>query len=83
MSIGNRTFFEFFLAKMRKNQERRAFPSLSFYTQQAEDRGIKRVGQILQLVVRDDAVAGFDPADGLLRDVEPRDLDLVGELLLR
>ena len=68
---------------MSSKNERRAFPSLSFYTQQVEDRGLQRVGQILQLVVRDDAVAGFDPADGLLRDVEPRDLDLVGELLLR
>lgn len=68
---------------MSSKKERRAFPSLSFYTQQVEDRGLQRVGQILQLVVRDDAVAGFDPADGLLCDVEPRDLDLVGELLLR
>ena len=41
------------------------------------------VGEVLELIVGDNAVAGLDPADGLLRDVEPRDLDLVREALLR
>ena len=40
------------------------------------------VRQIVQLVVSDDSAAVLDPADDLLRDVQPDDLELVGELFL-
>ena len=33
-------------------------------------------------VVSDDSAAVLDPADDLLRDVQPDDLELVGELFL-
>jgi hypothetical protein len=38
--------------------------------------------QIVQLVVSDDSAAVLDAADDLLRDVQPDDLELVGELFL-
>jgi hypothetical protein len=46
------------------------------------DRGAEGGRQIVQLVVSDDSAAVFDPADDLLRDVQPDDLELIGELLL-
>jgi hypothetical protein len=46
------------------------------------DRGAEGGRQIVQLVVSDDSAAVFNPADDLLRDVQPDDLELVGELFL-
>ena len=46
------------------------------------DGGAESGRQIVQLVVSDDSAAVFDPADDLLRDVQPDDLELVGELFL-
>ena len=46
------------------------------------DRGAEGGRQIVQLVVSDDSAAVLDAADGLLRDVQSDDLELVGELFL-
>nr|UVY40239.1 MAG: hypothetical protein [Bacteriophage sp.] len=46
------------------------------------DRGAEGGRQIVQLVVSDDSTAVLDAADDLLRDVQPDDLELVGELFL-
>ena len=54
----------------------------SFFPEQVVDGGVERGRQIVQLVVSDDSAAVFDPADDLLRDVQPDDLELIGELLL-
>lgn len=54
----------------------------SFFPEQVVDGGAERGRQIVQLVVSDDSAAVFDPADDLLRDVQPDDLELIGELLL-
>lgn len=54
----------------------------SFFPEQVVDGGVERGRQIVQLVVSDDSAAVFDPADDLLRDVQPYDLELIGELLL-
>lgn len=54
----------------------------SFFPEQVVDGGVERGRQIVQLVVSDDSAAVFDPADDLLRDVQPDDLELIGGLLL-
>ena len=54
----------------------------SFFPEQVVDGGVERGRQIVQLVVSDDSAAVFDPADDLLCDVQPDDLELIGELLL-
>ena len=54
----------------------------SFFPEQVVDRGAEGGRQIVQLVVSDDSAAVFNPADDLLRDVQPDDLELIGELLL-
>ena len=54
----------------------------SFFPEQVVDGGAESGRQIVQLVVSDDSAAVLDPADDLLRDVQPDDLELVGELLL-
>lgn len=54
----------------------------SFFPEQVVDGGVGRGRQIVQLVVSDDSAAVFDPDDDLLRDVQPDDLELIGELLL-
>ena len=46
------------------------------------DGGSESGRQIVQLVVSDDSAAVLDPADDLLCDVQPDDLELVGELFL-
>lgn len=46
------------------------------------DGGAESGRQIVQLVVSDDSAAVLDPADDLLCDVQPDDLELVGELFL-
>ena len=46
------------------------------------DGGSESGRQIVQLVVSDDSAAVLDAADDLLRDVQPDDLELVGELFL-
>lgn len=51
--------------------------------EQVVDGDAEGVGQIPELIVCDDSVAGLDPADLFLCDVQPRELDLCGELLLR
>lgn len=56
---------------------------LSFFSEQVVDGHAEGVGEVLELVVCDHSVARLDPADGLLRDVKPRDLDLIREALLR
>lgn len=48
----------------------------------SQDGGAESGRQIVQLVVSDDSAAVLDPADDLLRDVQPDDLELVGELFL-
>lgn len=54
----------------------------SFFPEQVVDGGAESGRQIVQLVVSDDSAAVLDPADDLLRDVQPDDLELVGELFL-
>ena len=54
----------------------------SFFPEQVVDGGAESGRQIVQLVVSDDSAAVFDSADGLLCDVQPDDLELIGELLL-
>ena len=54
----------------------------SFFPEHVVDGGAERGRQIVQLVVSDDSAAVFNPADDLLRDVQPDDLELIGELLL-
>ena len=54
----------------------------SFFPEQVVDGGAESGRQIVRLVVSDDSAAVFDPADDLLRDVQPDDLELVGVLLL-
>jgi len=51
-------------------------------SEQVVDGGAESGRQIVQLVVSDDSAAVLDPADDLLRDVQPDDLELVGELFL-
>ena len=46
------------------------------------DGGAESGRQIVQLVVSDDPAAVLDPAADLLRDVQPDDLELVGEPFL-
>ena len=58
------------------------FPRFSFFPEQVVDGGAECGRQIVQLVVSDDSAAVFNPADDLLRDVQPDDLELIGELLL-
>ena len=50
--------------------------------EQVVDGGSESGRQIVQLVVSDDSAAVLDPADDLLCDVQPDDLELVGELFL-
>lgn len=54
----------------------------SFFPEQVVDGGAESGRQIVQLVVSDDSAAVFNSADDLLRDVQPDDLELVGELFL-
>ena len=54
----------------------------SFFPEQVVDGSAECGRQIVQLVVSDDSAAVLDPADDLLRDVQPDDLELIGELLL-
>ena len=54
----------------------------SFFPEQVVDGGAESGRQIVQLVGSDDSAAVFNPADDLLRDVQPDDLELVGELFL-
>ena len=46
------------------------------------DGGAESGRQIVHLVVSDDSAAVLDPTDDLPRDVQPDDLELVGELFL-
>ena len=70
----------------KKAARRRCRAVFSFFPEQVVDGGAERQAesgrQIVQLVVSDDSAAVFDPADDLLRDVQPDDLELVGELFL-
>ena len=54
----------------------------SFFPEQVVDGGAECGRQIVQLVVSDDSAAVFNQAEDLLRDVQPADLELIGELLL-
>ena len=83
MSSIIRKFFNIFPAIFHKKaarQRRRAV--FSFFSEQVVDRGVEGGRQIVQLVVCDDSAAVLDAADDLLRDVQPDDLELVGELFL-
>ena len=69
----------------KKAARRRCRAVFSFFPEQVVDGGAESGRQIVQLVVSDDSAAVLDPADpadGLLRDVQPDDLELVGELFL-
>lgn len=67
----------------KKAARRRCRAVFSFFPEQVVDGGGAESGrQIVQLVVSDDSAAVFNPADDLLRDVQPDDLELVGELFL-
>ena len=72
-------FPRFFAKKAARRRCRAAF---SFFPEQVVDGGAESGRQIVQLVVSDDSAAVFNPADDLLRDVQPDDLELVGELFL-
>ena len=65
----------------KKAARRRCRAVFSFFPEQVVDGGAESGRQIVQLVVSDFA-AVFNPADDLLRDVQPDDLELVGELFL-
>jgi len=66
----------------KKAARRRCRAGFSFFSQPGGGGGGAGGRQIAQLVVSDDSAAVFDPADDLLRDVQPDDLELVGELFL-
>lgn len=66
----------------RQAARRRCRAVFSFFPEQVVDGGAESGRQIVQLVVSDDSAAVLDPADDLLRDVQPDDLELVGELFL-
>ena len=66
----------------KKAARRRCRAVFSFFPEQVVDGGAESGRQIVQLVVSDDSAAVLDPADDLLRDVQPDDLELVGELFL-
>ena len=67
----------------KKAARRRCRAVFSFFPEQVVDGGAESGRQmIVQLVVSDDSAAVFNPADDLLRDVQPDDLELVGELFL-
>lgn len=61
----------------KKAARRRCRAVFSFFPEQVVDGGAESGRQIVQLVVSDDSAA-----DDLLRDVQPDDLELVGELFL-
>ena len=63
----------------KKAARRRCRAVFSFFPEQVVDGGAESGRQIVQL---DDSAAVFNPADDLLRDVQPDDLELVGELFL-
>lgn len=65
----------------KKAARRRCRAVFSFFPEQVVDGGAESGRQIVQLVVSDSA-AVLDPADDLLCDVQPDDLELVGELFL-
>ena len=67
---------------IKKPARRRCRAVFSFFPEQVVDGGAESGRQIVQLVVSDDSAAVLDPADDLLRDVQPDDLELVGELFL-
>ena len=67
---------------IKKAARRRCRAVFSFFPEQVVDRGAEGGRQIVQLVVSDDSAAVLDAADGLLRDVQSDDLELVGELFL-
>ena len=83
MSSIIRQLFNIFPRFSTKNAARRRCRAVfSFFPEQVVDGGAESGRQIVQLVVSDDSAAVFNPADGLLRDVQPDDLELVGELFL-
>ena len=83
MSSIIRQFFNIFPRFSTKKAARRLCrAAFSFFPEQVVDGGSESGRQIVQLVVSDDSAAVLDPADDLLCDVQPDDLELVGELLL-
>lgn len=79
----NSADFQHFPAFFHKKAARRRCRAVfSFFPEQVVDGGAESGRQIVQLVVSDDSAAVLDPADDLLRDVQPDDLVLVGELFL-
>lgn len=79
----NSADFQHFPAFFHKKAARRRCRAVfSFFPEQVVDGGAESGRQIVQLVVSDDSAAVLDPADDLLRDVQPDDLELVGELFL-
>lgn len=66
-----------------KNSRAEAPLPLFVNPEQVANGDAEGVSQIPELIVCDDSVAGFNPADLLLCDIQPRELDLCGELLLR
>ena len=79
----NSADFQHFPAFFHKKAARRRCRAVfSFFPEQVVDGGAESGRQIVQLVVSNDSAAVLDPADDLLRDVQPDDLELVGELFL-
>ena len=83
MSSIIRQIFNIFPHFSTKPDKREGFRGVfSFFPEQVVDGGAESGRQIVQLVVSDDSAAVLDPTDDLLRDVQPDDLELVGELFL-
>lgn len=83
MSSIIRRIFNIFMQFPHKKARTASMPcGFSFFPEQVVDGGAECGRQIVQLVVSYDSAAVFNPADDLLRDVQPDDLELVGELFL-
>lgn len=82
MSSIIRQIFNIFPRFSTKSRTASCRAVFSFFPEQVVDGGAESSRQIVQLVVSDDSAAVLDPADDLLRDVQPDDLELVGELFL-
>lgn len=82
MSSIIRQIFNIFPRFPQKSRTASCRAVFSFFPEQVVDGGAESGRQIVQLVVSDDSAAVLDPADDLLRDVQPDDLELVGELFL-
>lgn len=70
------------ISSIKKEQRKNFSAALFVYAQQLVDGDFQYIGQVREFVVRHNTVAGFDSADGLLRQAEACQLNFGGELFL-